>query len=60
MVKIIKKEGGELYQCSGCGFHYEDEATAKRCEEWCTKNQSCNLEIIQHSLESKEAFKRNQ
>ncbi len=58
MVNKVKKEGRELYQCGACGFHYEDETMAKRCEEWCTKNNSCNLEIIKDSLESKEGFNR--
>lgn len=40
-----------LYQCSECGLHYIDQATAKRCEIWCKEHRSCNLEITKLSIE---------
>jgi hypothetical protein len=49
----------ELYQCPECGLHYEDEETAKQCENWCRENKSCNLEIIKGSVESKQASSDN-
>ena len=42
-----------LYKCQECGLHYEDEATAKKCEEWCSKYKSCNLEITKSAIENK-------
>lgn len=58
MVNKSEKEGKVWYQCGECGFHYEDKETAKKCETWCSKNHSCNLDIIKDSLESKSAFNR--
>lgn len=48
MVKIIKKDNKNYYQCEECGYLYEEKEWAEKCEEWCSKNKSCNLEIISH------------
>ena len=53
MVKTIKKEDNELYQCEECGFTYKDKEWAEKCEAWCKENHSCNLEITQYSQEDK-------
>ena len=29
---------------------YYNEKTAKKCEEWCKKNKSCNLDIIKYAI----------
>jgi len=42
----------KVYQCPECGLHYEDGKTANKCEAWCSKYKSCNLEIIKDSVES--------
>lgn len=42
----------KLYQCPECGLHYMDEKTAKMCEAWCTKHESCNLEITKFAVEN--------
>jgi len=52
MVKKIEKDDSISYQCEECGFRYRDEETAKRCEAWCKKYHSCNLEIIQNAIEN--------
>ncbi len=39
------------YKCEICGFHYNDEATAKKCHDWCSTHQSCSMEITKHSIE---------
>lgn len=41
------------YQCKECGFIYKQRKWASKCEEWCAKNKSCNLEIIKHAVEKK-------
>ncbi len=53
MIKAVKQNAKELYQCQECGFHYEQKEWAKKCEEWCKEHHSCNLKITSHSIESK-------
>jgi len=45
------------YQCPECGLHYYDEKMAKKCQNWCGQNKSCNLEIIAHSIENQKKSK---
>lgn len=40
-----------LYQCPGCGLHYEDEQIAKQCEAYCKQYNGCSLEITKLSVE---------
>ncbi len=42
----------KLYQCPECGLHYRDKETAKKCEAWCKKYNSCNLEITKSAIET--------
>ena len=49
MIKI-KEQGKELYQCEECGLKYAHKEWAEKCESWCKKYKSCNLEIIEHAL----------
>ena len=54
MVKVIKKDDKELYQCEECGFHYdENREWAEKCEAWCREHKSYNIEIIAHAEENK-------
>jgi len=50
MVEKIKSEQKEYYQCMECGLKYEDKEWAEKCEVWCRKNKSCNLEITAHAV----------
>lgn len=50
MVKKIKKKGKKLYQCEECGLFYQEKKLAKKCQKWCSKHQSCNLEIIKDAV----------
>ena len=50
---MVKKTDKNLYQCEACSFHYADEETAKKCEDWCRSTNSCNLEIIKEAIENK-------
>lgn len=53
MVRQVKEENKETYQCEECDFHYEEKAQAEKCEAWCKEHHSCNLEITAHALENK-------
>lgn len=46
------KEKTELYQCFECGLKYQEKEWAEKCESWCKKYKSCNLEIIKHSVKN--------
>ena len=50
MVREIKREDKGLFICEECGLAYEQKEWAEKCQQWCRENQSCNLEIIQHSV----------
>lgn len=41
-----------LYQCEECQLLYAEREWAKKCEEWCKKNHSCNLDIISNAEKS--------
>lgn len=45
MVKLVEKENKKYFVCEECGFVYDDEELAQKCQEWCARHQSCNLEI---------------
>ncbi len=38
----------KVYVCVECGYEYEEEQWAIKCEDWCRETNSCNLEIIKH------------
>ncbi len=44
----------QTYQCPVCTLQYPTEAYAQQCEAWCTKYNSCNLDIIQHAIKETE------
>lgn len=50
MVKKLSKYGKEYYQCPECLLVYKEQKLAEKCEKWCSKNKSCNLNIIKHSV----------
>ncbi len=43
----------ELHECAECGLHYPEIAAAKKCEGWCKKYKSCNIQITNDSVEQK-------
>jgi len=47
------KDEKVLYECIECHLKYEDKKWAQKCEEWCKKTSSCNLDIIKHAVQSK-------
>jgi len=40
----------KLYKCPECGLEYQEKEWVKKCEAWCKKHKSCNLEITKHSI----------
>ncbi|MBI2576300.1 hypothetical protein HYV84_03730 [Candidatus Woesearchaeota archaeon] len=44
------KETKNLFKCDECGFFYRDFSVAKRCEDWCKKYKSCNIEITKFAV----------
>lgn len=50
MVKSLKENNKELYQCEECSFKYEDNIWAEKCEKWCKEHKSCNIEITSHAV----------
>ena len=50
MVKEIDYKEKKYYYCEDCKLVYENKDWAKKCEEWCRKNHSCNIEIAKNSI----------
>jgi len=53
MVKILRENNKTLYQCEECGFRYEEQLWAEKCEAWCKEHKSCNVEITSSAIENK-------
>jgi len=43
------KQVNELFQCEKCLLLYKEKERAER-EEWDSKHNSCNLEIVKHAV----------
>ena len=52
MVKQTIKNNKIVYICEECKFLYKEKQWARKCEDWCKKHHSCNLEITKHSIKS--------
>jgi hypothetical protein len=53
IIKQTKKQGKTFYQCEECKLVYKSKEWAKKCEDWCKENKSCNIEIIKHAVKMK-------
>ena len=51
MVKQVIKNKKTYYICLECNFAYKDGETARKCENWCKKHHSCNMEITKHAVD---------
>jgi len=40
------------YKCKECSFYYKTKSLAEKCEKWCKKYKSCNIEITKHSIKN--------
>ena len=52
-----EKESGQepsqaavLSKCPECGLAYPEKDWAEKCETWCKKYKTCNLEITKHAI----------
>ena len=50
MVVEIDKRRMKLFQCEICKFNYMEMSMAEKCQDWCEKYNSCNLDIIKHAV----------
>ena len=50
MVHEIRKNGESLYVCEVCGFAYKEKFWAVKCQDFCTENDACSLEITSHAV----------
>lgn len=50
----MKQNQRLVYACSQCKIRYGDKEIAEKCEKWCKKYNSCNLNIIKHAIRKKE------
>jgi len=50
MVKETEKNNKKVYECEACNFFYESNELAEKCEQWCTKHKSCNMDITKHAI----------
>lgn len=50
MVKKLTKDNKSYYVCAECNFAYKDKKIAEKCEQWCKKYHSCNIEITKYAV----------
>lgn len=50
MVKESIYKGKRYFQCNICKLYYKEKSWALKCEDWCSKNPSCNINVIKHSI----------
>ncbi len=50
MVKVIKNQNQELYQCEECALKYMDKEKAEQCRAWCREHKSRNLDLIKYAV----------
>jgi hypothetical protein len=49
-VKTEEAESKKVYYCSVCGYGYASQSLASECEEYCTKHNSCSLQITAKAI----------
>jgi len=53
MVKKMMFKDKKIYECEECKLRYKNRKYAKKCEEWCKKNKSCNIDITKYAIINK-------
>ena len=59
MVDIIENRNQKLYQCEECGLKYAEKEIAEKCQAWCSKHKSCNLDLIQYAVKDPAESREN-
>jgi hypothetical protein len=49
---VVKNAGSNLYECEECKMFYREKSLAEKCEAWCKKYKSCNLEIVKYAIKT--------
>lgn len=49
----MTKQNKITYKCKECRMIYKNKSLAEKCEAWCKKYKSCNINIIKHSVKMK-------
>lgn len=50
MVKKINRDEKDIFICEVCGFGYVDKETAQDCEDFCSTNDMCSIEITKKAI----------
>ena len=50
MVNEEKRGDNKYFRCEVCDFYYKNKTLAKKCEDFCKENKSCNLDIVQYAI----------
>jgi len=53
MVKKMMFKDKRVYECEECKLRYKNRKYAKKCENWCKKYKSCNLDITKYAIDKK-------
>ena len=53
MARKMNKNNLSHYKCKECDMAYPDKEIAEKCENWCKKHKSCNIEIIKYAINQK-------
>ena len=54
MVEIKNKGDQTLYEYKACQMFYWEKEWAEKFEVWCRKTNSCNIDIIKHTVDKEE------
>jgi hypothetical protein len=54
MVQSLIKNGKTVFKCEDRGLLYQDELTARKCEEFCSTQNACSIEIIKQAIDDKD------
>ena len=44
----MQNKQNKLFECKECNMLYKEKELAEKCENWCRKYKSCNLEFVKN------------
>ncbi len=50
MTEETNLKGEIVYKCRECGLYYKRKDNAEKCQNWCEKHKSCNLNITKNAI----------